>query len=732
MKFLDFVSLLGSEPARIALLSTYQFDPVFFERRVLTSPALSGARRIVVFVDARHWSELLQDDIPARFLNRRYLVIPVHRSAGVFHPKLNLLTGDDGTQVICGSNNLTRSGCASNLELLNSVRFARETAERFELDLARESVEFFSRLLDEADPEISRIATEWLAELRAESPWLTRNDEGERGPIRLIHTYGQETIWKQLVEHLSTKRPTKFLVISPFHDSSGEMTRRLRKQWPRARIEILVQQSYTNLPVKAVSKIKGLSLSELRGSSRRLHAKLLAWEGRGLSGALVGSANFTTAAMDGRNVEACFLIEKGKEEIDGLFDGRFRRQEIAADRFEPGHSEPPGDEDYQLPTLSLVTAVLRDSGHLHVEYRHTPSLKPQLLHVEIRSPGEVRPRASFNVKNARSGTALLKIPDSVLRDLRGTLLANLVAEFEKRETEKSPPVWVVMESYLTYEQGSGPLSSVAKIEASGEGLTEYLDQVGQAGGIDAVIEHLRRLTIRFAGGSGARKSGSRQLRSRDPYRDDSAPEWLTQTATIPKDLSGAIYDFADRHFKKCLRKHASIGNINGIENFTNVLRAIVHLLYVYHKHGVVPPGRLISKLCDYVLVSSKGKDTEKESWPGFIEMAYNVFKGDVVPFQEAFAETHFVSEVWAILLVAQKARYELDLAESSPSSREFSRSSRLRSVRDALPTWVSAITESVFECELIVPEEDEVRMVLEDYGCFTTKEVSGFLKGFPR
>ena len=131
MKFLDFTSLLDTEPANLAALSTYQFDADFFERRLLRCSALLTARRILVLMDASQWFNLLRQDVPARFLNRRYLVVPVRPPKGVFHPKLNLLVREDGGEFHCGSNNLTRSGCASNLELLNSFSISPEKGNAY-------------------------------------------------------------------------------------------------------------------------------------------------------------------------------------------------------------------------------------------------------------------------------------------------------------------------------------------------------------------------------------------------------------------------------------------------------------------------------------------------------------------------------------------------------------------------------------------------------------------------
>lgn len=124
MNYLDCFSLFEGKPAQIAFFSTFQFDPDFFERRLLRCPTLKKARRIAVFMDARQWQELLHRDVRARWLNRRYLVVPVNTGQGVFHPKLNLLLSESGGQVLCGSNNLTRRMLTQcNLRAQHSTSF---------------------------------------------------------------------------------------------------------------------------------------------------------------------------------------------------------------------------------------------------------------------------------------------------------------------------------------------------------------------------------------------------------------------------------------------------------------------------------------------------------------------------------------------------------------------------------------------------------------------------------
>ncbi|MHB1423761.1 MAG: phospholipase D-like domain-containing protein [Gemmataceae bacterium] len=361
MKYLDFTDLLDGEPANLALLSTYQFDPDFFERRLLRCSALAKARRILIFLDARQWYNLLRQDAPARFLNRRYLMVPVHRLQGVFHPKLNLLLTEQGGQVLCGSNNLTRSGCSSNLELLNAFTFGGEGDSEEKICLAQEAFRFFRRACDDGEEEPARIGRAWLDESAKSVPWLTQPlpvNDGRR--VRLLHTY-EGSLWDRLAAFLDAAHPSRLLVISPFHDKDGEMFQRVQERWPDCRVEVIVQQQITNLPVKALKRLQpSVSLSELRNSERRLHAKLVAWEGKGGTGCLVGSANFTTAAFDARNVETCLQVTDAADSVRSLFDKDLPKRTIAFEDFEPGAEQEPGPGEGPITGLKMTSALLSE------------------------------------------------------------------------------------------------------------------------------------------------------------------------------------------------------------------------------------------------------------------------------------------------------------------------------------------------------------------------------------
>ncbi|MEI7636967.1 MAG: hypothetical protein WCJ37_06640 [Syntrophus sp. (in: bacteria)] len=715
MKYLDFSSLLTGDPAYIAFLSTFQFDPDFFERRLLRCQALTKARRIVVFLDARQWFDLLRRDVISRWLNRRYLVVPVQHSPGVFHPKLNLLLTEFGGQILCGSNNLTRSGCSSNLELLNAIPFYFEGDYQEEMNVAKEAFAFFERAARNADREISRIAVEWIEETASTHPWIKApvNVQGER-KIRLIHTY-DGSIWDRLVQQINIDKPRDFLIVSPFHDADSSICKRLTSQWPHAMIELLVQQGYTNLAIQPLKKLRKVQLSELRDGSRRIHAKLLAWRSDNGGGCLVGSANFTTAALDGRNVEACLLLSKTDDLVDKLFDGQLSKHQIPLDEFVPGDAEEPKAET-DPPSLRIDSALLTSRNEIRVSYSHNLAQTPSSLRLTIRTPGEDHPRTSKNIPNKAKAMETVLLPETALADTHGTLLATLVADIGGERIE-SLPVWVIQENRLTYEPGEGSSSSRNKIEDTGEGLPEYLDEIGKRDGIAAVVDYLRHLNIRFQDGAGG-GPGQRKFRLRisDPFQADVAPDWLIKAKENLPNIEEAIYEFVARHEKQRLRKHASRGNINGMENFLDILAAMARLLYVYYKRGVVKKDMLIGNFCTFIELATVGNDKKKDPFDGYLCSVFKSLGGDVGLLHVVCDDTKYLAEIRAVLLIVQSVRF-------NPSEVAWD-GSKLTRPREVLPKWANAINEAIFKCKLPEPGPADIRQVLEHYRMFSEEEIS--------
>jgi hypothetical protein len=657
-------------------------------------------------------------------VNRRYLVVPVKRDQGVFHPKLNLLLTDKGGQILCGSNNLTRSGCSSNLEMLNSIPFEFADEDIEGTHLAHEALGFFSRASEDADQEVGRIVRQWLAEAQGRYPWLSVPEDSEPS-VRLVHTY-DGSIWDQIGEKVSHSEPYEFFVVSPFHDADGRICRELADRWPEAKIELLVQQGYTNLQVDKLPRLKTVRLAEIQDVPRRVHAKLFAWRGKAGSGCLVGSANFTSAAFQGRNVEAGLLIEGKRSLVEKLFDDDLNKRPISPDEFEPGDKKPPEDEEWTPSPISISSAVLDEFGRLTVNFRNRLSEPLKSLRLTLRTPGEKNPRVSIRVHAASQGTVQVVPPEDKLSGAHGTLLAALVAQVSGERIE-SPPVWIIQEGRLTYEAGEGSSSPKGRIEETGEGLPEYLDEIGNRQGVAAIAEALEHLNIRFHDGAGS-AWGRRKFRVRitDTFESDRRPDWLIQAKVESSDLQEAIQDFVAQHHRQKLRKHASRGNLNGMDNFLDILTTLVRLQYIWLKRSDEAAKRVYVKklffimwLCDWIDLATSGRDSEEDSFDGYLNSLWDSLGGDHITLGKVCDDHHYSAEVRAILLIAQKVRYvpgEIRRYDKPPLSQ-----------KDVLRAQAATITDCLASCGLDEPSHEDVFAVLERYRMFSVEEIRHML-----
>ena len=710
MKYVDVPSLYEGDPVELALLASYQFDPDYFERRILRSTSLAEARRIIVFVDRAEWIALLRRDIPARLVNRRYLVVPVRHSTGHFHPKLALLLSDSGGRVLCCSNNLTRSGCCSNRELLNAVCFDFDGKHVGEMDVAKEAFAFFAEASNSADPEIRRIVKDWMQDASTAFPWL-REPITEGRSIRLLSTY-DGPLWRQLTDYLGEHVPTEFFVISPFHDADAELFFRLSRTWPNARIEVLAQQGYTTLPVEPLKRLQKLHVSEIaHEKSRRLHAKLLSWRHPSHGGCLIGSANFSCEAFDGRNVETCLLLLDADASVGSLFDSELKKRPVALKDFEPGVAEATASEDPDTHRLNVEAAILTANNKIRVTYSHNLKTHGQLA-LGVRMAGERHPRVTLSLPWKSSTAITLAIPPNALAGAHGALLVNLVAETVGKTTE-GPLVWVIQEEYLTYEPGEGGGTAKKRTEETGEGLHELLDEIGRRDGIPGVIEFLRHFNIRFHDGDGHRGLGRPfRITVRDPFQPDVAPDWLKDLPGSKGDLRTAIMEFVDRHQDNRLRKHAERGNINGIENFLDIFTALVRILHVYTDRGVVTRPALLGRLCRFIELATAGSNDEDDPFDGYLTTtSVNLGRGRRL-LRERCEETNYLAVVYTALLIARQIRAD---AEAQPA-------------RGFLPSSSKLIEDSTAECGLQPPPQSKVREALLAYRMFPDDEIGRLLK----
>lgn len=726
MKPVEHLSLFSGKPVELAILSTYNFDPTFFEKRVLRSAAIKRARRIMVLMDADQWRRLHREELNARWLNAKYLVVPVRRSAGVFHPKLALLLRERGFQLTCGSGNLTRSGMTHNLELINRIQVDVEEAGS-ELRLCHEALAFYRLVLADAVGDAGRIASDWIDEVERTHPWAAAPDDSDEwtGGVELWHT-GNKSLWDQLQERIGNRTPKRMLIVSPFFDKDAGLLKRITTRWPTTSIELHVQQNTSNLPAQAVKPFEGqLSLFKVETGPRRLHAKLLAWEDNNTTRVLVGSANCTTAAFDARNTECCLYFTYKGRLVDDLFGDETHRKRIRLDQFRPSDSqEPEPDNDPTSPIL-LKSASLNHSGKALIEYALSPDCKPQELSLVIRLANEPHPRCAcvFRVNQAR--TASLDLPEQALAGVTGAVIATLSDE---QSGQLSDPYCLIQEARLTHVSQSGSTHNDAnRLRETGENLPEFMDSLADIEGLASMVEYLRHLNIRFQDGGGG-KIGQRRFRLKlsDPFADNIPPPWLdtAQMAEV-ENLSAAIYEFCDRHEKSRLIRHAERGNINGIENFLDITIAVVRLLYIYSKRKgpkgqpVVSRSQLVGRLCNLLRIAVgkfKKNPKAKKVMPGYFIAVKENLAGQSKLFQKQCTEVKAMSHLYAIMLIAQYVRFD-------PNEPQLG-GPRVERPGQCLRDNANELDAAAKSLGLPRPQASQIKTALEHFRILTADEVN--------
>jgi hypothetical protein len=713
MKFLDFMELLKSEPASFAALSTFAFDVDYFERRVLRTKALAKARQIVVFMDAGQWRRLTQRNPTARLLNRRYLVVPVRTAKGVFHPKLQLLLREKDGQLICGSNNLTRRGCSNNLELLNSLPVNFAAGPESTLALVQEAYRFFQRVCDDGTSGAATIARQWLADLQHTLPWLKADLKTEAGEkAKLLHTYNG-SLWEVVKTAVGPTPPKRLLIVSPFFDRDAELLHRASNTWPKCDISIVAQQKTTQLPRAAVKALaRRVSLLEIRVESRYLHAKLIAWQTIKGSGCIVGSANFTTAAFDSRNVEACLLLRDVGEEVEKLFDKQLPTRLITVDEFSPGTDTEQDKEEDAPGDLVLESVVLARDGKLNVSYRHQLEPAPDTLRIAISLPGQPHPAWFRRLPRKSVNAVAISAPDNLTSESRGAIKAWIVAEIGKQK-KRSAPTWIVQEDDLTHEYGNSLSSNPqARIEETGEGLLDHLMETRQRDGLAKAAEVLDSTTIRFSDGEGGFRGGSRfQIRVRDPFAFDEAPAGPPPKAEEVKEFLQSLYRFIERHDKRRLRRHAKRGSINGMSNFLDVFKTIVENLYGFHRVGLVPSSQVIGQLIPIIQTAVSGFSANGASSDGYLAAVSENLRN--TPYLQEVCDEHgMLAHVRAAFMIIQRIRAPLD----SPPSRP----------RDCLAPTRHALRNAIKDLKLKEPSCKQVIEALKSYQFFKEEDLKGF------
>jgi hypothetical protein len=135
------LELIGAHPWRKAIFTTYSLSVSFFAAVILDQLVRGGGRSALILSDVDGVRGALSE-YGARRAGKEYDIEPMAVSAGVFHPKMTALVGQDECHLIVGSGNLTFGGWGGNFEIFEHLHSG------FAADAIRDASEFFTSLAD--------------------------------------------------------------------------------------------------------------------------------------------------------------------------------------------------------------------------------------------------------------------------------------------------------------------------------------------------------------------------------------------------------------------------------------------------------------------------------------------------------------------------------------------------------------------------------------------------------
>jgi len=311
------------------ILTTFTFDPLFFERIALADLAWGGAKRIVILADASQAIPAIhsvQNQLCG--LGRAYRLIPVY-GAGAFHPKLCIKISKTNAVVMCGSGNLTRSGWIG-VNANNKAFGNREIASVFRITPDNSIASDFIKVRDQL------IQLPMQGSDRGEldeilSPfWLesdnTRKNEGNQWYLSGI----EKPLSSILEEKWQGRTFDKMHFLTGSTDSFGGMLRWAKKTFGIK--EAVVHVDLNNCSF-AAEKMKDIGISVKLATTTeppRTHLKIAVFTSSdGYAAAVAGSANCSDSAWnrlwsENGNIESVILYPECDPKY---FEAFFREDE---------------------------------------------------------------------------------------------------------------------------------------------------------------------------------------------------------------------------------------------------------------------------------------------------------------------------------------------------------------------------------------------------------------------
>ena len=288
--------------------TSFNFD--WTEIESLVSLDQGKRRGSVVIVDNRQHNETKPHNPPLPYLGNSYYVCPSVGLDNTFHPKV--VVGFDGQDLLLqvGSNNLTKNGTESNLEISGFLRIPLTDPHNEIIDNVRTFLEGLATCIPN-DPLAKDDVLNFCELISNINPGKTKSCNSQ-----FVHSFN-ESILDQ-IKQLVPKINQVTIIVAPAHSSNPHFVDKIINLFG-GKATFIIDPSRFSADVIAKSAYENYQLKKLEIEGHRpLHAKIYVFHTDDGDWTLYGSPNFTEAALaksvkDGGNVEAACLIPPSQD-----------------------------------------------------------------------------------------------------------------------------------------------------------------------------------------------------------------------------------------------------------------------------------------------------------------------------------------------------------------------------------------------------------------------------------
>jgi HKD family nuclease len=319
------------------ILTTFSFDPVFFNSYYMPKLRAVNATNILVLIDADRYDEAMEliygeDGLASNNTSLSFTPIRVKsRGNGVFHPKVALFVGESKCMALVGSGNLTCGGTSYNEEVWNA--FCADSPTSAEAPIINAVWQYINLLIGD-DSENVKEQLKWVTNFSELMRGISESGktvfDNDEEHISLLFNEPSSSIFAQLLAAMDGVFVKKISMLAPYYDTNGRAIAALIDSFNPEVVDCFIDNERgmlpTGLPASYIDRISFHKIKE-----DRTHAKILQLESELETWVLTGSANITQAALglDGQpgNEEASILL-RVKGRVDYINELGFEKSPI--------------------------------------------------------------------------------------------------------------------------------------------------------------------------------------------------------------------------------------------------------------------------------------------------------------------------------------------------------------------------------------------------------------------